>query len=413
MKVAAPPRLARSPSGSGCRRSARCATRASTSSRRTSTAAGRRSTTGPRSSSARSTGRSCAVGASMGGYCALALAAARRSAWSAWCSSARARTRTRSTAGASGRSRSPICAPATDPALADEDADLEHLAVAQEAMRDRLDLTGVVASFGGPLLVCVGDADELVSVDEARALADSALDGRLEVFPARALRRRRPARALQRGAARVREPVEDVTLDELRGRLDDEASRSSTSGRRSSSRDGAGAHCDPRQGHIPGAVNLPLERILECRSARRCARSSACPRAPRSSRTATSAAAPASRRRCSRAPGIGAELRRLVARVVASCRPVPASGERRLAQERVGEGSARARSSGDAVSDSARSLGGHRQVVRVLLDPGRDHRAVVTSAWNWIPQAGSSRRKACRQTSLSASAVPLGGISNV
>jgi len=29
----------------------------------------------------------------------------------------------------------------------------------------------------------------------------------------------------------------------------------------------AGAHCDPRQGHIPGAVNIPLERILDCRSA--------------------------------------------------------------------------------------------------------------------------------------------------
>jgi pimeloyl-ACP methyl ester carboxylesterase len=69
------------------------------------------------------------------------------------------------------------------PALADEDADLDQLAVAQEAMRDRLDLTGVAASFGGPLLVCVGDQDELVSVDEARALAELALDGRLEVFP--------------------------------------------------------------------------------------------------------------------------------------------------------------------------------------------------------------------------------------
>jgi pimeloyl-ACP methyl ester carboxylesterase len=69
------------------------------------------------------------------------------------------------------------------PPLADEDADLEHLVVAQEAMRDRLDLTGVVASFGGPLLVCVGDQDELVSVEEARALAEKALDGRLEVFP--------------------------------------------------------------------------------------------------------------------------------------------------------------------------------------------------------------------------------------
>jgi pimeloyl-ACP methyl ester carboxylesterase len=69
------------------------------------------------------------------------------------------------------------------PDLADEDTDLEHLAVAQEAMRDRLDLSGIVASFGGPLLVCVGDRDELVTVDEARELSETALDGRLEVFP--------------------------------------------------------------------------------------------------------------------------------------------------------------------------------------------------------------------------------------
>ena len=68
------------------------------------------------------------------------------------------------------------------PALAEPDADLEYLAVAQEAMRDRLDLTGVVASFGGPLLVCIGDRDELVSVAEAEELAATALDGRLEVF---------------------------------------------------------------------------------------------------------------------------------------------------------------------------------------------------------------------------------------
>ena len=58
----------------------------------------------------------------------------------------------------------------------------EELAVAQEAIRDRPDASGVAASFGGPLLVCVGDSDELLSVDEARAIADGALLGSLHVF---------------------------------------------------------------------------------------------------------------------------------------------------------------------------------------------------------------------------------------
>ena len=59
---------------------------------------------------------------------------------------------------------------------------VEHLAAAQEAMRDRMDLSGIAASFGGPLLVCVGDEDEIMSVEEGREIADSALVGRLEVF---------------------------------------------------------------------------------------------------------------------------------------------------------------------------------------------------------------------------------------
>jgi len=123
------------------------------------------------------------VGASMGGYCALALA--RRApervvgmvlVGSRADADSFERRRFRQQQIADLRAGEP-------PPLADADADLEHLAVAQEAIRDRLDLTGVAASFGGPLLVCVGDRDEIFSVDEARELADRALDGKLEVFP--------------------------------------------------------------------------------------------------------------------------------------------------------------------------------------------------------------------------------------
>jgi pimeloyl-ACP methyl ester carboxylesterase len=123
------------------------------------------------------------VGASMGGYCALAMARRapeRISGMVLVGSRADADTFERR------RYRQQVI---TDlragdaPERAEDDSNLEHLAIAQEAMRDRLDLSGVAASFGGPLLVCVGDGDELVSLDEARHLADSALDGRLEVFP--------------------------------------------------------------------------------------------------------------------------------------------------------------------------------------------------------------------------------------
>jgi pimeloyl-ACP methyl ester carboxylesterase len=122
------------------------------------------------------------VGASMGGYCALALArrAPERVAGMALVGSRaeadsfeRRRFRQETIADLQAGHRPP---------LADGDTDLEHLAIAQEAMRDRLDLTGVARSFGGPLLVCVGDQDEIVSVDDARSLADSALDGRVEIF---------------------------------------------------------------------------------------------------------------------------------------------------------------------------------------------------------------------------------------
>jgi pimeloyl-ACP methyl ester carboxylesterase len=123
-----------------------------------------------------------AVGASMGGYCALAMARrAPERVVGMMLVSSRAdadswdRRRYREQQISELRTADPVPAVYGDPSP-------EDLAVAQEAMRDRLDLTGIAASFGGPVLVCVGDADELVSVEEARALSESALQGSLEVF---------------------------------------------------------------------------------------------------------------------------------------------------------------------------------------------------------------------------------------
>ncbi len=60
--------------------------------------------------------------------------------------------------------------------------------------------------------------------------------------------------------------MEDVTLDELRRRFGVDA-LAVLDVRTPYEYDGsAGAHCDPRQGHIPGALNVPLERILACRT---------------------------------------------------------------------------------------------------------------------------------------------------
>lgn len=124
-----------------------------------------------------------AVGASMGGYCALALA---RRAPERLLGMALVASRADADSFERRRQRQELIYDlrrGNRPDRADDDTELEDLAIAQEAMRDRLDLTGVLASFGGPVLVCVGDQDELVSVAEAEQMAATALDGRLEVFP--------------------------------------------------------------------------------------------------------------------------------------------------------------------------------------------------------------------------------------
>jgi pimeloyl-ACP methyl ester carboxylesterase len=58
----------------------------------------------------------------------------------------------------------------------------EDLARAMEVLRDRPDATDVVRAYAGPLLVVVGTEDDLLPVGEARAIAESAPDGRLEVI---------------------------------------------------------------------------------------------------------------------------------------------------------------------------------------------------------------------------------------
>ncbi|HXG77188.1 MAG TPA: alpha/beta hydrolase [Gaiellaceae bacterium] len=124
-----------------------------------------------------------AVGASMGGYTALALA--RRSpervlglvlVGARAAADGEERRRERDELVATIRRSGP-------PPDAQTDATAEELAVAQEAIRDRPDASGTVAAFGGPLLVCVGDRDEILPVAEAEALAESALLGSLHVFP--------------------------------------------------------------------------------------------------------------------------------------------------------------------------------------------------------------------------------------
>jgi pimeloyl-ACP methyl ester carboxylesterase len=56
-----------------------------------------------------------------------------------------------------------------------------ELVLGIEALRDRPDATNVVASFTGPLVVVVGDQDDILPVEEARQIAQSAPNGRLEV----------------------------------------------------------------------------------------------------------------------------------------------------------------------------------------------------------------------------------------
>jgi pimeloyl-ACP methyl ester carboxylesterase len=61
------------------------------------------------------------------------------------------------------------------------DRETDELVRGIEALRDRPDATDVVTSFAGPLVVVVGDQDDILPVDEAREIAESAPNSRFEV----------------------------------------------------------------------------------------------------------------------------------------------------------------------------------------------------------------------------------------
>lgn len=134
-------------------------------------------------------GEFAAVGASMGGYVALALARlAPESVQGLFLAGARvraddaerrtARNKAIDTLRDDGIEAWAPSAPAPPP----PERTVEELIRATEALRDRRDVTNVAASFEGPLWVVVGDADPFLPVDEAREIVASAPNGRLEVI---------------------------------------------------------------------------------------------------------------------------------------------------------------------------------------------------------------------------------------
>ena len=59
---------------------------------------------------------------------------------------------------------------------------VDEVVRAVTALRDRRDSSDVAASFDGPLWVVAGDGDPFLTVEEAEQIAQSAREGRLEVF---------------------------------------------------------------------------------------------------------------------------------------------------------------------------------------------------------------------------------------
>jgi pimeloyl-ACP methyl ester carboxylesterase len=68
------------------------------------------------------------------------------------------------------------------PALPPPERTVDEVVRAVTALRDRRDSSDVAASFEGPLWVVAGESDPFLSLEEAERIASAARAGRLEVF---------------------------------------------------------------------------------------------------------------------------------------------------------------------------------------------------------------------------------------
>lgn len=123
------------------------------------------------------------VGASMGGYTALAMAGREpeRVAGLALVGS-RAGADSEERKRERDRTIRVLRERGTDAVWPGNEHDPGELADAVAALRDRPDQTETLRSLEAPVLVCVGTDDEINPLDEARALAAAAKHGRFEVF---------------------------------------------------------------------------------------------------------------------------------------------------------------------------------------------------------------------------------------
>jgi pimeloyl-ACP methyl ester carboxylesterase len=130
-----------------------------------------------------------AVGASMGGYVALALARlAPERVRGLFLAGSRAGTDDADRRAARDKAIRTLqedgieaWAPSA-PAPPPPERTVEELVRATEALRDRRDSTDVVAGFQGPLWIVVGENDPFLPVEEAREIVASAPNGRLKVL---------------------------------------------------------------------------------------------------------------------------------------------------------------------------------------------------------------------------------------